>query len=330
MNEPPARDEAAVIFIVARKTIQFSQQRESGARAAMPLAGHLSRTRVRTIKVEGVLPMDDRTILRLGWSGGKYSNRNANATAAYSNANLRASDWFQPHAALHLAAGRNVLLRASYDENLLAYADIGMSGPLALTREDFRAMQAHLRPERHRRLAFGADWAVAPALRLSFDVYDGRLMDRLTFADGGALPVNRGSADLRGLILAATHRPTPHFNWSLRYGRAIVNRIEGGMVHETQLAAEGQWHAGPWRASLRAARTSTPALLLPTDIHDRSIRVRAAISCQPVATPGLTLGLRIADPDRQASSSFTASDAPLGLRAQDQARSLMLSASLAL
>lgn len=329
-DAPPARDEAAVTFSIARQTMQFSQQRESGARAATPLAGHLSRTRVRTLRVEGVLPVDDRATLRLGWSGGKYSNRNANATAAYTNANLRSKDWFQPYAALHWAAGRDLLLRAAYDESLLAYADIGMSGPLALTREDFRALQGELRPERHRHLTFGADWAVTPALRMSLDLYGGRLSDRLAFADGSALPFNRGSADLRGGILTATHRLTPHFSWSLRYGRAIVDRVEGSTAHETQFAAEGRWQAGPWRASLRAARATTPALLSPTDLHDRPIRVSAAVSCQPAAAPGLTIGLRLADPDRLASSIFTSPVAPLGLRAQDQARSVMLSASLAL
>ena len=97
---PPPREEAAVDVRVVRQTLQFSQQRASGTPATGPIAPHLSRTRVRTIQVEGLLPIDERTRLRLGWSGAKYSNRNANVTAAYSNANLRAKDWFQPHAAL--------------------------------------------------------------------------------------------------------------------------------------------------------------------------------------------------------------------------------------
>ena len=44
----------------------------------------------------------------------------------------------------------------------------------------------------------------------------------------------------------------------------------------------------------------------------------------------MTLALRLADPDRLASSSFMGEGAPLGVRAQDQARSLLLSAKLAL
>lgn len=331
LNEnAPARDEAAILLSVARQTLQFSQQRESGTRLMTPLAGHLSRTRIRTFRVEGVLPIDERASLRLGWSGAKYSNRNANVTAAYSDANLRAKDWFQPHVALHWAAGRDLLLRAVYSERLRAYADIGMNGPLGLAREDFRQFQSLLRPERHRRMQFGADWAATPALRLSVDFHGGRLEDRLAFAERSALPVNRGSADLQGGAIEALHQLTPALNWSVRYSHARVDRLNGGAAQERQLAIGGVWHAGPWRASFRVARNSAPALLLPEDVGNRSLRLSAAISCQPPIMPGLTLGLRLTDPDRLASSVFTAPDTPLGLRAQAQARSLLLSASLAL
>ncbi|MCI4591750.1 hypothetical protein MOK15_16825 [Sphingobium sp. BYY-5] len=324
----PTRAETAILFSVARRTMQFSQQRESGTRATASLAAHLSRTHVRTIRVEGMMPVDEHSSLLFGWSGAKYSNRNANVTAAYSNANLRAKDWFQPHAALHWAAWRGLLLRAAYDENLLAYADIGMSGPLGLTREDFRRFQSGLHPERHRRVRFDADWTTTPDLRLSLTLYGGRLEDRLTFAEGSALPINRGSADLQGGAITATHRVTPALGWSLRYSHARVDRLDGGSAQERQLAVEGIWETGPWRASLRAARTSRPALLLPGDQHERPVRLSAAISCQPPAVPNLTLGLRLADPDRLASSAFTTPAAPLGLRAQDQARVLLFSTNL--
>ena len=83
-------------------------------------------------------------------------------------------------------------------------------------------------------------------------------------------------------------------------------------------------------ASLRAARSSAPALLTGPDADDRALRLSAAIAYQPPRAPGMSLALHLADPDRLASSSFMGEGAPLGLRAQDQARSLLLSAKLAL
>jgi hypothetical protein len=329
-DAPPGRDEAAIAISVARQTLQFSQQRASGLIAAMPLASHVSRTRIRTVQIESLLPVDNRTSLRLGWSGAKYSNRNANVTAAYSNANLRAKDWFQPHAALLWSARDDLLLQASYDETMFAYADVGMSGPLGLAREDFRRLQAALRPERHRRMRVGAEWTATPGLRLGLDFFGGRLDDRMLFADGGALPANRGSADVQGGAIMATQRLTPTISCSLRYALARIDRLGGDAAQEQQVAAEGRWQAGPWRASLRAAHVSAPALLLPGEDGGRSLRLSAAIAYEPPVTPGLTIGLRLADPDRLASSSFSATAAPVGLRAQDQARSLLLSASLAL
>ncbi|HAF42760.1 MAG TPA: hypothetical protein DCG90_13510 [Sphingobium sp.] len=324
----PTRDEAAVLLGVARQTMQFSQQRESGARAPLPLAGHLSRTRVRTIRIEGLLPVDDRASFRLGWSGAKYSNRNANVTAAYSNANLRAKDWLQPHAALHWTATKNLWLRAAYDESLRAYADVSMSGPLGLRREDFRQLQDRLRPERHRRMTIGAGWSAAPGFRVALDVYRGRLDDRLTFAEGSALPVNHGSARLLGGMMTAAHQVAPSIGWSLRYSHARVEQLDGDVAQERRLAGEGYWQVGAWRASLSAAHTSAAALIDPGAASDRAIRLSAAVSFQPPSLPGLAVGLRITDPDRLASSAFLAPDAPLGLRAQDQARGFLLSASL--
>jgi len=327
---PPPREEAAVDVRVVRQTLQFSQQRASGTLAIGPIAPHLSRTRVRIIEVEGLLPIDKRARLRLGWSGAKYSNRNANVTAAYSNANLRAKDWFQPHAALLWSARADLELQAGYDEALLGYADVGMSGPLALTREDFRRVQSMLRPERHRRMRVGANWTAAPGTSIGIDLYGGRLDDRLSFGAGGALPVNHGSADVQGGVISASRQLGPTIRCALRYALTRVDRLGGGAAQEAQLAAEGQWQAGPWRASLHAARSSAPALLTGPDADDRALRLSAAIAYQPPRAPGMTLALRLADPDRLASSSFMGEGAPLGVRAQDQARSLLLSAKLAL
>lgn len=285
------------------------------------------RSRVTRLLVEDHLPIGDHVTAMLGWQGVRLSNRNANVTVGAGDDRLRARDWFLPRAALRIDATPTLGLAVDYAETLLGYADTGLAGPLGLTREAFRTLRDNLRPETRSRVRLTADWTPDQSFGLTAHAYGGRLDDRLSFLDRGYLPVNGGSARIEGGSLTARHRLSPHLRWSLRYDAARV-RVSGGIMRsERNLAVEGAWTDGPWRATVRAARNSAPALAAG---RQRPLRVEAGLdyAAASLCLCPLRLAARLTDPDRLASSAL-GGDQPAGVvRAADQARALMLSAAL--
>lgn len=326
---PSPAEPAAIGITVQRKRNRMvaSPARRIGA---VPLPSDLSgdaqpRSSLMLVDAHGSLPLADGLQAELGWQGAKLNNRGANVTALYGSDAIKSRDLFLPAGRLAYDALPGISVRADYRETVQAYAGVGLSGALGLTREAFRALQAGLRPERDRRLQLGGDWAVASGLTLAVDAFDGRIEDRLAFVEDGYLPVNRGSAQVRGLALRAAHRLTPALSLTARYHVARLRQDRGGSVQEQQVMLEGLWAPGPWRCRVAAAQSSAPALML----DDGSLRLEAGIDYMLAGPHAMRVGLHLTDPDRLTSSRLLRSDASGAVRPEDQAQALMLTAALA-
>lgn len=275
------------------------------------------------LPTRGLLP-DDRLTATLGWQGAKFSKRAVNATSPFTRDDLRVRDGFLPSARLALAATSRLDLAVDYRETIQAYADSGTIGALGLDLPSYRALRGTLRPERDRRSRIGLRWAAGPDLQLAIDGYDGQVRDRLSFIDKSYLPQNRGSAQVRGVAVEATHSLSPALRWRLRYDRASFQTDRGVQRREERVALQGLWIRGPWHCALSAARASSPFWAEPGD----RLRVEGSIDYVPAAARAMRLGLHLTDPDRLSATRLSGQPLSAPARAADQARTLMLSASL--
>lgn len=327
----PSPAEPAVIGIAVQRKRNRMMALPARRIGTVPLPTDLSgdaqpRSSLMLVDAHGSLPLADGLQAELGWQGAKLNNRGANVTALYGSDEIKSRDLFLPTGRLAYDAAPGITLRADYRETIQAYAGIGLSGALGLTREGFRSLQADLRPERDRRVRLGGDWAVAPALTLAVDAFDGDVEDRLAFVENGYLPVNRGSAHVRGLAMRAEHQLTPALRLSARYHLAQLRQDQVGRVQEQQLMLEGMWAKGPWRCRIAAAQSSAPALMP----EDDGMRLEAGIDYVLAVRRPMRIGLHLTDPDRLASSRLIRTEASGAARPEDQAQALMLTAALAL
>lgn len=326
---PSPAEPAAISIAVQRKRNRMAapSARRIGT---VPLPTDLSgdaqpRSSLMLVDAHGSLPLADGLQAELGWQGAKLNNRGANVTALYGSDEIKSRDLFLPAGRLAYDAAPGVTLRADYRETIQAYAGIGRSGALGLTREDFRSLQAGLRPERNSRFRLGGDWVVAPTLILTVDGFDGDVQDRLAFVEDGYLPVNRGSAHVRGLAMRAEHRLTSALSLSARYHMARLRQDRSGRVQEQQLMLEGLWAQGPWRCRVAAAQSSAPALMQ----DDAGLRLEAGVDYALAGRRPMRVGLHLTDPGQLASSRLLRADASGAARPEDQAQALMLTAALA-
>lgn len=315
----PADDRTDVLEIALRR-----QKRQFVREEPSPVApGFNPRSRMVLLTVEDRVPLNGQLTAMIGFQGVKLNNESVNVTAMSRDDRLRARDWFMPRAAITLAPGPDLALTASYREILRGFGETGHSGPMGMAHEEFRSLARTLKPERQDRLRFDAHWQASADFGMVVSAYEGRIGDRLVFADRTYLPRNGGSARLRGVSAGFSHRLSPHWRWAVRYGQA---RLDGAdRAKESSLSVETGWTSGPWRARLRGAWSSAPALAGEVRGSGRRVRMEADMRYQLSDKP-LAITLRITDPDRLASTALL-SDAPSGLiRATDQARGLMLGA----
>lgn len=290
------------------------------------------RSRVILMTVEDRAPVGDGATVSAGFQGVKLSHRGANVTAIDGGERLRTRDWFMPHAMIEIAVAPAVGLSIGYRETLRAYGDAGAAGPMGLSREAFRSFATHLRPERHARLRLDAGWKPSCSVALAITAYEGRIDERLFFADRSYLPSNSGSGGLSGIRMSLTHRPSPHWRWSMRYGEARVHEANGRRVRESSMAVEAGWTSGRWSATLQGAKNSPPAL--SKDVAQGTGRVRVEGEMRyhlPRFNRGAaSISLRLTDPNRLASTVLLR-EGPAGpVGAADQARGLMLGVDLSL
>lgn len=260
----------------------------------------------------------------IGWHAVKLSNKAVNATSPYSRDDLRVRDDFLPSARMRFAATSRLVLSADYRESIRAYGDSGRIGALGLDQQGFRALRLTLRPERNSRARIGLRWVANDGLGLEAAAYDGRVRDRLAFADDGLLPHNLGSARLRGVMMEATQRLSPALDLRLRYDRARANLEDGGARTETRLAARGEWRNGPWRAGLTLARSGADMWRQ----QGAALRMECGFDYAPVDGRALRIGLHLTDPDRLTGERLSGPLSSGQMRAVDQARALMLNAAL--
>ncbi|RSU55012.1 TonB-dependent receptor domain-containing protein [Sphingobium yanoikuyae] len=326
---PSPAEPAAIGIAVQRKRnrmVAMPARRIGGVPLPTDLSGDAQpRSSLMLVDAHGSLPLADGLQAELGWQGAKLNNRGANVTALYGSDAIKSRDLFLPTGRLAYDAAPGVTLRADYRETIEAYAGVGLSGALGLTREAFRTLQAGLRPERDSRMRLGSDWMLAPDLTLAVDAFDGEIEDRLAFVEDGYLPVNRGSAHVRGLAMRAEHRLTSALSLSARYHVARLRQEQGGRVQEQQLMLEGLWAQGPWRCRIAAAQNSAPALMQ----DDGGLRLEAGVDYALTGRRPMRVGLHLTDPDQLASSRLMRADASGAARPEDQAQALMLTAARA-
>jgi hypothetical protein len=328
---------------IRRKTRHFTAQ---AAFVAVPLlAGQfrsfldqprnvLPRSRMTSLLLEDEVALDDRLSLRAGWSALKLSNGNANITVGRGRLKLKAHDWFMPRASVHLQAGQGIGLWLGYSQSMSAYGETGSAGPLGLTLGEFEALRDRLRPERRESLRLRAELDPAPGAHVAVSLYGGRVADRLAFGDHSYLPETIGSASVRGAAVRATMRVAPGMLWSVGYDQARFDPVAGAgagaAVWERDLATEASWAGGPWRTSLRVARTSAPALLDAAQARRTSWRIETGIdyAALRIGRRSVTLFARLTEPSRLASANMPADDAPASLRAQDLARTAKLGTAM--
>jgi hypothetical protein len=333
----PADDRThGIQFVVQRQTRGFisgssARVNRDGGRFGMPLPSPSSslspRSRFTRFSVEDSVALGDHLSAVIGWQGIKLSNRNANVTVGAGNDPMRMRDWFLPHLAMQIRPSDALGMTIGYRETLRAYGDTGLVGPLGMTREDFRALWLGLRPEMHRRLHLGAHWAPAADLGIAITGYRGRIDDRLSFVDRGYAPLNSGSAALHGGSIAATQRLSDRLSCGVRYSNARLRRDDGSAAGERSVAVEGVWADGPWRGRLSAARSSAVALM---QARARPVRIEAGIdyAASALGDRPLRLAMRLTDPDLMASTAFLQDESPRVIGSMEQARALMLSATL--
>jgi hypothetical protein len=326
----PSPAEPAAISIAVQRKRNRMMALPARRIGTVPLPTDLSgdaqpRSSLMLVDAHGSLPLAGGLQAGLGWQGAKLNNRGANVTALYGSDAIKSRDLFLPAGRLAYEAASGVTLWADYRETIQAYAGVGLSGTLGLTREAFRSLQAGLRPERDSRVRLGGDWAVAPALTLAADAFDGDVEDRLAFVEDGYLPVNRGSAHVRGMAVRAEHQVTPALRLSARYHLAELRQDRGGSVQEQQLVLEGLWVQGAWRCRIAAAQSSAPALMQ----DDGGLRLEAGIDYALAGRRSMRIGLHLTDPDQLASSRLIRAETSGAARPEDQAQALMLTAALA-
>lgn len=328
LNPVSADDRGHVMdVLVQRKRLSLSRE---GGGAIDPLvrAGLHPRSRLLLLSVEDRVPLDHGITVMAGFEGVKISNRSANVTAIGSNDRLRVRDGFLPRAGIAMAVAPGVDLGIGYRETMRGFGETGVTGPLGLTRDDFRALAQTLRAERHSRLRMDMGWRPLPGLSLALSAHDGRIADRLSFVEGGYMPRNGGSAQLRGGSVAVQHRVTRHWRWAMRIASTRLRQKDGGSARENSLTVESAWRAGPWNAMLRGTKGSTP--MLAGDIGQWNPRVRVEGEIRYRLPGAVDVSLRLTDPDRLASSAFLRDD-PAGVaRAGDQARGVMLGVAMPL
>jgi TonB dependent receptor len=324
----PVHDRAQEIEIVAKRQ-KFVLVRTGRLPHEAPPPAFGPRSRFILLMLQDRAIVGDDLIVTVGVQGTKLSNRSANVTTIASNDRVRARDWFLPRATLEIAPLPHLDAAIDYRETLRGYGETGRSGPMALRHDEFRALLGALRPETHRRLRIDARWTPSPNTVLKVTAYGGRLHDRLAFVDRSYRPRNGGSAHLMGWRVAMSHALSPDWRVSLHYGEDQLDQVGGGRATEASLSAEAGWSSGPWTGSLRAARTSAPALLADPG-RGGHLRLEREVRYQ-IAKLGLmpaVLTLRLADPDRLATSDFLRDDPAGPVHATDQARSLMLGVGL--
>lgn len=288
------------------------------------------RSRFILLMAQARLPIGDHRTIMAGFEGVKLSNRGTNVTTIAGNGRIRAYDWFLPHVRIDAAPLSNLDLTLSYRETLRGYGETGLSGPMGLRQDEFHALQRTLRPEKHSRLRLDGRWTPSPDTILTVMAYEGRLNDRLSFVHRSYLPVNGGSARLNGFGVAVLHRPSPHWRLSMRYDEARLDQTGGGTAKERRISAEAGWSSGPWSGTLRATRSSMPALLPQMAHWNRPLRIEGEMRYRLPGPGGMpaSITLHLTDPDRLASTEFLRNDPAGPLHAADQARSLMLGVGL--
>lgn len=288
------------------------------------------RSRFILMTVEDRVPVGGTVTAIAGFQGMKLRNRDSNVTATGSGDRLRARDWFMPRATIEIAPAPAIDLALSYRESLWAYDNAGRAGPLGLSREAFRSFAMQLRPERRTRLRIDAGWKPSPDLSLSIAAYDGRIDDRLSFAERSYQPSNSGSAALHGASLALTHRLSSHWRWSMRYGAARVREAGGDRVRESSMTIETGWTHGRWNATLRGTKSGAPALRPEEERWRRRVRVEGEMryDLPAIGNRPANISLRLTDPDQLVSTALLRDDPAGPARAVDQARGLMLGLGL--
>ncbi|MBH1999494.1 MAG: hypothetical protein I8H96_10175 [Sphingomonadaceae bacterium] len=283
------------------------------------------RSRVILLSVEDRLPVGEQGWARVGFQGMKLSNRGATITATGTDDRLRTRDWFQPHAMVGVTPAPDVSLRLGYAERSYGFGETGLVGPMAGSREEFRAFARSQRPEKRRRVRIDADWQVTPALDMSLRLFDGQIAHRMLFDGGSDRPVDAGSAQVRGAQMTIGHRISSRLRWTMHYSEAQV-----ASRRERQIAVEGEWRDGPWRATMRGSAGSAPALRVADAPSSRSTRVEAEMRYLLTATmrAPVAISLRLTDPDLLAGSALLRDDPVGAARAADQARGVMLGVAM--
>ena len=317
----------AMDVLVQRQRLSLSRE-GGGAIDPLARASLHPRSRLLLLSVEDRVPMDHGITVMAGFQGVKISNRSANVTAIGSNDRLRVRDAFLPRAGIAVDVAPGVDLSIAYRETLHGFGETGVSGPLGLTRDDFRALTQALRAERHSRLRMDMGWRPLPGLSLAISAHDGRIADRLSFVEGGYMPRNGGSAQLRGGKIMVGHQVSRHWHWSMRYSNTRLRQSDGSSAREASMAVEAGWQAGRWSAMLRGTKGSTP--MLAGDIGRWNPRVRVEGEMRYRLPGAVDVSLRLNDPDRLASSAFLRDDPAGPVRAGDQARALMLGVAMPL
>ena len=314
-----------IAIVVRRQKQRFVGGRWGGSDQPVSSAA-LSQSRMVLMTFEDRIPLAERLTLRAGFQGMKLSNRGANVTSLGSNERLRTRDWFMPRVAIGWRPGADLDLMIDYRETLTGYGETGRTGPMGLTREDFRTWSRNFRPERHRRLRFDADWLPAADLSVKVTAFQGRLDDRLLFTDHGYMPVDGGSARLLGAAVSISHRLSSKWHWSMRYGATQLKRTENGSATEQSMTVQAGWNSGPWSATLSGTRSSRPALWHEATELRGPMHVMGELRYEIAGldrTP-LSVALRLTDSDRLASNALLRNDLSGIVHATDQARGLML------
>ena len=325
----PAHDRALGIEIIARRrNLGLVGSRHLVDEAPAP--DFAPRSRFTLVMLQDRLPLGKDLTITAGVQGAKISNRGANVTAVAGNDRIRARDWFMPQATVEFTPLPKLDIALGYRETLRAFGETGLSGPMGLPQEEFRAWSRTSRPETHSRLRIDAHWAPAPGTNLTLIGYEGQLRDRLAFIPGAYQARNGGSAQLTGWRFAISQALSHHWRLSLRYGAGIVDQAGGPRARENSASLEANWNDGRWSGSVRGTRTSLPALSPDAGRGNRPLRMEGEIRYRmtSIGRARTSLSLRLADPDQLATTEFLRDDPAGPSFAADQARSLMLGVGL--